>query len=132
MAMELGSFTPNPSGNNIFSISTATTPYWIDFWVGARTGTTETVSMASFGAVDITNNVATYQTNYADPSGIMQTKNVAGTSTGASCLQHFAVSGGVISKRIELKYVSCASGQFTINVMTASSSYTVYFRVFST
>lgn len=127
--MELTSFVPNPSGNNTFNLNGLETPAYIDFWIGPRNSTTETVNMHSFGAVDITNGNATWQSNYTDGTG-SQTKNGVGGSTTSSCLQHYTRVSGTITKVVDIKFVSAASGQFVINVVTASSSYTVYARIY--
>ena len=124
MAKELGSFTPNPTGNTTLTLNGSFTPTWIDFWVGPRTGTTETVNMASFGCVDITNGNATWQSNFSGSTN--QTKNGVGSSTGTSCLQHYNPAN---TKVIDIKFVSAASGQFVVDVVTANVNYTVYYRV---
>lgn len=127
--MELGSFTATPSGNNTINLNGTETPTYIDFWIGPRSGTTETANLSSFGSVDITNGVATFQSNFTDGTG-SQTKNGSGTSTGSSCLQHYARSGGVITKVVDIKFVSAASGQFTVNIVTPNANYAVFCRVF--
>lgn len=127
-APELGSTTPNPTGNVAMGTTGGGTPTGIEFWVGPRTGTTEAVNLDSFGYVDITNGLATWQSNFND--GTRQCKNGAGTSTGSSCLQHYNKSAGVVTKIIDLKFVSAAAGQFTINVVTANVNYTVFYKVY--
>lgn len=128
MVVELTSFTPTPSGNNTFLLSGTETPSFIDFWIGPRTGTTETYSLSSFGSVDITNGIATWQSNVAGSTS--QTKNGAGSSSTTPCLTHYALVSGTLTKVVELKFVSAASGQFEVNFTTASSSYVVYARVY--
>lgn len=128
MVVELGSFTPSPAGNKTININGTQTPTYIRFWVGPRSGTTETYDMVSIGAVDITNGNATWQSNVA--GSVSQTKNGVGGSTTSMCLTHYSIVAGAISKRIELKFVSAASGQFVINVVTADAGYTVYCEVF--
>lgn len=127
--MELGSFTPNPSGNQTLSLAGTEIPNYIDFWVGPRTGTTETANMSSFGSVDITNGNATWQSNFTDGTG-SQTKNGVGGATTSSCLQHWVRSGGTLTKVIDIKFVSAASGQFTVNIVQNNASYTVYCRIY--
>lgn len=127
--MELGSFTPTPTGNKTLNLAGTETPSYIDFWVGPRNATTETVDMVSIGSVDITNGNATWQSNYSDTTG-QQTKNGFGSSTGSSCLQHYNRVAGTISKIIDLTFVSAASGAFTVNVGTANANYKVYCRVY--
>lgn len=126
-APELGSTTASPAGNNTINLNGAGTPTYIEFWCGPRTGTTESYSMSSKGTVDIGNAIATWQSNVAGSVG--QTKNGSGTSTGSMCLIHYSIVGGAISKRVEIKFVSAAAGQFTINIVTADSNYVVFFKV---
>lgn len=126
MVVELGSFSPTPSGNTTLELNGSETPTFIEFWVGPRTGTTETTrDLASFGCVDITNEVVTWQSNYSDSTHFF-TKNGVGDST-TPCLQHYE-SGS--SKVIDIKFISATSGEFTVDVTTASSNYTVYFKVY--
>lgn len=126
-APELGSFTPSPAGNKTLSLNGTGTPVYIEFWCGPRSGTTEIYDLLSFGTVDIGNGNATYQSNVS--GSVSQTKNGVGGSTTSDCLVHYAIVAGAISKRVELKFVSAAAGQFTVNVVTADSAYTVYFKV---
>lgn len=126
-APELTSFTPGSTGNTTISLNGAGTPTYIEFWCGPRTGTTETYSMSSKGSVDIGNGNATFQSNVA--GSVSQTINGAGGSTTSMCLTHYSIVGGAISKRIELKFVSAAAGQFTINRVTADANYTVFAKV---
>lgn len=127
--MELTSFTPSPSGNTTINLSGSETPTYMDLWVGSRTGTTETANLGSFGCVDITNGNATWQSNFTDSSG-SQTKNGVGSSTGSSCLQHYARVSGTITKVVDIKFVSATSGAFTVDIVTANANYTVYCRVY--
>lgn len=127
--MELGSFTNGSTGNHAISLNGLETPTYIDFWVGPRTGTTETANMHSFGAVDITNSNAMFQTNFTDGTS-SQTKNGSGSSTGSSCLQHYARVAGVLTKVIDMTFVSVASGTFTINLTTANANYAIYCRIY--
>lgn len=125
MAQELGSFTPSPAGNKTLILSGAFTPTYVEFWVGPRSGTTETVNIASKGVVDITNGNSASQSNYTDATG-SQTKG-----TSASCIFHYNRVAGAITKVIDITYVSNAAGQFTVNIGTASTLYTVFFRASS-
>lgn len=127
--MELGSFANGTTGNTTLTLSGAETPTYVDFWVGPRTSTTETVNMHSFGAVDITNGNATWQSNFTDGTG-SQTKNGVGGSTTSSCLQHYNRSAGVITKILDIKFVSAASGSLTLNLVTANVNYSIFFRVY--
>lgn len=129
MVVELTSTTPNPAGNKTINLSGTETPSYIRCWVGPRTGTTETTNLVSFGAVDITNGNATWQSNYGDSTGF-QTKNGVGASTTSSMLQHWARVTGTLTKIIDIEFVSAASGAFTVNVVTNNVNYTVYFEVF--
>jgi hypothetical protein len=124
-APELGSTTCSPAGNNIIATSGAGTPTGIEFWLGPRAGTTETVSLDSFGYVDITNGTAAWQSNFGGANH--QTKNGSGTSTGSSCLQHYNPTG---TKVVDIKFVSAAAGTFTINFVTANANYVVFFKVY--
>lgn len=126
-APELTSFSNGSTGNTTISLNGAGTPVYIEFWCGPRTGTTESYDMQSFGSVDIGNGVATWQSNVA--GSVSQTKNGAGSSTGSMCLTHYSIVGGAISKRIEVKFVSAAAGQFTVNLVTADSAYTIFAKV---
>lgn len=130
MAVERGSFLATPSGNNTFSLNGAFTPTFIDFWVGPRDATTESVNMASFGNVDITNDNATWQSNFTDGTG-SQTKAGKGTSTGSSCLQHYNRVSGTITKILDLTFVSAGAGTFTVNLGTANGSYRIYFKAYA-
>lgn len=128
MVVELGSFTASPTGNKVLNLAGTQTPTYIKFWCGPRTGTTETYSMESMGVVDITNGNATWQSNVAGT--VSQTKNGVGGSTTSMCLTHYSIVAGAISKRIELKFVSAASGTFTVNIVTADANYTVYCEIY--
>jgi hypothetical protein len=127
--MELGSFSNASTGNTTINLNGIETPTYIDFWCGPRSGTTESASLYSIGAVDITNGNATYLSTLADDTH-NQTKSGTGTSTGSSCLVHYAVVAGVITKVVEIKFVSAASGSFVVNYLTASSVYDVFCRVY--
>lgn len=126
-APELGSFTPNPTGNKTLSLNGAGTPTYIEFWCGPRSGTTESYSLKSTGTVDIGNGNATWESHVEGSVG--QTKDGVGGSTTSMCLTHYSIVSGAISKRVEIKFVSAAAGQFTVNVVTADVNYTVYFKV---
>lgn len=125
--LELTSFSNGTTGNTTVNFTGTETPQFIDFWVGPRSGTTEAAALRSTGSVDITQSIATWQSDLADATHF-QTKSGAGAATGV-CLTHYAIVAGVITKVIEMKYVSCAAGSFTVNLTTANSSYPIYARV---
>lgn len=129
MVMELGSFSNGSTGNTTVSLNGSETPSFIEFWTGPRSGTTETSNISSFGSVDITNAVAAWQSNLAD-STHFQTKGGAGASATTPCLTHYAIVSGAVTKVVEIKYVSCAAGSFTVNITTANSSYPIFMRVY--
>lgn len=126
-APELGSFTPSPTGNTDLLTTSASTPVYIEFWVGNRSSTTETTrSLRSTGEVDIANGNATWLSNYSDSTHFF-TDGATGASSSTPCLRHYEAAS---SKKIELKFVSAGAGTFRVNVVTASSSYDVKFRVY--
>lgn len=127
--MELGSFANGTTGNTTLLLNGTEVPTYIDFWVGPRTGTTETANMYSVGAVDITNGNATWQSNFTDGTS-SQTKNGVGGSTTSSCLQHYARVAGTLTKVIDIKFVSVAAGQITLNLVTANANYSVFLRAY--
>lgn len=122
MSQELGSFTPSPAGNKTLLLSGSFTPTYVEFWVGPRSGTTETSNLHSFGTVDITNGNSVAESNFTDGTG-SQTKG-----TSASCIFHYNRVAGAITKVIDITYVSNAAGQLTVNIGTASTLYTVFFK----
>lgn len=128
MTVELGSFTPGSTGNTTLNLNGTETPILIEFWVGPRTNTTETTVIKSTGVVDITNDEATWMSIFSDSTS-KQTKADAGDST-TSCLQHYARVSGTITKVLDITYVSCASGQFTVDVGTSNSNYRIYFKAY--
>lgn len=127
--MELGSFANGSTGNTTLTLNGTEIPAYVDFWVGPRSGTTETSNLRSFGAVDITNGNATWQSNFTDGTG-SQTKNGSGGSTTSSCLQHWNRVAGTLTKIIDIKFVSAASGSLTLNIVTANASYSIFLRVY--
>lgn len=126
--MELGSFATGVTGNQAITLNGTETPTYIEFWTGPPSGSS-TANLASFGCVDITNGNATFQSNYTDSTG-SQTKSGVGSSTGSSCIQHYNRVSGTLTKVVDWKFVSAASGTFTVNVVAGSSSYSIFFRVF--
>lgn len=127
--VELGSFANGSTGDTTVDLNGSETPKLIEFWVGPRTGTTETTNISSFGVVDITNGNATWQSNYTDGTG-SQTKAGVGSSTASSCLQHYTRVSGTLTKIIDLEFVSATSGAFTLNILTANVNYSIFFRAY--
>lgn len=126
--LELTSFSNGTTGNTAVVFTGSETPQYIEFWTGPRSGTTETSNISSFGSVDITNSIAAWQSNLAD-STHFQTKGAAGASATTPCLTHYAIVSGAVTKVVEMKFVSCASGTFTVNLTTANSSYPIFARI---
>lgn len=129
--MELGSVSYGTTGNKSITLNGSETPSYVDFWVGPPSGTS-TANMESIGALDVTNAIVTWQSNYTDGTG-SQTKSGAGTSTTTPCVQHWNRIGGVLTKVVDWTFVSVAAGTLTINVnsvVASSSNYSVYFRIY--
>lgn len=124
MSVEYGSFTNGTTGNTTISLSGTFTPTFIDFFAGGRNGTTETTALYSFGFVDITNGNSFSQSTLSDTTSA-QTKR-----TTSSCLIHYARVSGTITKVLDVSFVSSASGQFTVNLGTASTSYQISFKAY--
>src|SRR5690348_15373081 len=116
---EVISFTPSPTGNKTLNLNGTFTPSTLLLWCGPRTGTTETIDIASIGALDVPNGFSVGQSNLDDATS-KQTKSSTSEWT------HYNRSGGVITKLIGLTVVSSAAGSITVNVGTANGSYTVY------
>lgn len=122
MANEVGSVSSGTTGNHTVSLVGSFTPARIKFWAGARSGTTESSNLSSFGYVDVGNGISTCQTNFSGSIG-HQTKN-----SNSSCLIHYANVSGTLTKVLDVTFVSSASGQFTINIGTANVNYPIYFE----
>lgn len=119
MKAERGSFSVNTPGSATVLLSDATLiPSTILFWVGARSGTTESVGLTSVGMTDKTRHM------WMSQIGSSFTKNDTGKP-----LTHYALVGGVATKVIEANYTSAFAGQFTLNFTTTNVNYPIYFLV---
>jgi hypothetical protein len=116
---EVTSFTPSPTGNKTINFNGTFIPSTFLLWCGPRSGTTETIDLASLGAIDIPNAIAVGQSNITDATG-RQTKSSNTEWT------HYNRVSGTLTKIISITGVSAAAGSITVNVGTANSGYTVY------
>lgn len=122
LSIEVGSFSNGTTGNHAISMAGVFTPTRFHFWAGARNATTETNHMYSFGYVDVGNGISTCQSTFGGSIGF-QTKN-----SNSSALIHYANVSGVLTKVLDMTFVSAGAGTFTINLGTANANYPIYFE----
>lgn len=122
LSQEVGSFAKGTTGNNTVNLNGAFTPSRIHLWVGPRSATTETSNLSSFGYIDVGQSISVCQSNF---SGSIGHQTISSTS---KCLLHYANVAGVITKVLDLTYVSVAAGAFTVNFGTANANYSIFFE----
>lgn len=123
MANEVGSFTPAGTGaRTIFLNNAALVPTLIEFEMGPRAGTNETYVTRSSGWADGTRQrcISIYDDNTTRTTRI-DTSNV---------MTHYKNSSGIVVAE-QFSLTSFATGQFTINVATNDTNFSVGYKVWS-
>lgn len=120
-----GSFTVSTTGTTTVNMPNSFTPIFMEFELGPRTGTTETLVSRSSGWQDIANSRKAAMTIFDD--GTMRRT----IETTSNSLTHYKNVSGTFTQIIAAGVSAVGLGTFDYTSTLADGSYTIRYKAFS-
>jgi len=120
-----GSFTSNSTSTTTVNMPSSFTPIFMEFEIGPRSGTTETLVTRSSGWQDFANARKAAMSIFDD--GTMR-RTVETTSSG---ITHYKNSSGTFTKIIDGSASNPQVGSFDYTATSFDTNYTIRYKAFS-